>query len=179
METIQISRIETIHADLKAILACRSKDQSRVNIQGVLVDKGNLETRFVTTDGFTMAILETERETDVMGYYTVLAETKDGITLALDTEGMTFPDYKQVLPDYSTMKQKKEGVTCGNGKGGESFSYFATTVIRMLPDSVTVNLDLLKRVFIPGQTYTVFADGPGPLAFVNCTKTFILMPMRA
>jgi len=142
-------------------------------MQGILVEKAETGSRFVTTDGYTMGILETDQEFEP-GYYDVIAETKTNFVLQRNTE-FEFPDYKPVIPKGRDESAKKQ-FTCN--KDNIDFSKFAATIIRMLPDTLGVNLDFLKKVYIPRETYKVSVDDGGPILFENCTKTFLVMPAR-
>ena len=162
-------------------IKARSKDETRININMVLVDAGCI----VATDGHRLHLARTYREIE-SGLYKVAHSNGKSIILEPDTEGCyEYPKYQRLIPSDEEIPVDIRNVGRNNGANGSK-----TWLMRAVYQLTCVNHEYLCETYMPEADCTVkHYGGMKPLVIVedepgeeegkrNLIRLALVMPLK-
>ena len=157
------------------ISGAKSKDQSRVFMTGIKIERVGKKTVIIATDGRRVHIATMDTLNIEPGYYEVKEKTRDFMILYPGAPDANFPNWRKIVEGLETQKHFK--INLGNKtKAGFSqalFSLFTAT-------SAVINFEYLEplgAVFNP-EWDVYFNDSVKAHTFINKDLMAIIMPLK-
>lgn len=108
---LALGRMHPLFKGLLWVAAARSNDETRYVLNHILVEREDLITRIVATDGrrlhvhtYDAGLFDSDICDDMLeaGLYEFIAKTKSALVVAkAEDTSLSYPNWRQVVPDYS------------------------------------------------------------------------------
>jgi hypothetical protein len=161
--------VKKVMPNLLWVLKARSTDKNRETLKYVLIEEG----KFIATDGRRLHSWAAEIPAGLSdGVYDIIY-SKENVTFVA-MEGYTFPNYKQVIPDY-----KMAPAIINLEKSDEETVRITKAVIQIFKLTgykTTTNIKFIKDLL--GYTWEVTAQAEKAAKFTCGNLMAIVMPLR-